>query len=96
VHKDSLFETEDLHSAINMNMVVSSIVAIGSTAQKNNYEGPQFGPRYADKNVRDFDDEVIQEGNRVIGLQMGYNLGASQSGMTPYGQPRQIYDPKTV
>ena len=25
---------------------------------------------------------------------MGYNLGASQSGMTPYGQARQIYDPK--
>lgn len=27
---------------------------------------------------------------------MGYNLGASQSGMTPYGQARQIYDPKFV
>lgn len=32
----------------------------------------------------------------VIGLQMGSNMGASQSGMTPYGQSRQIYDPKIV
>ena len=48
----------------------------------------------ADKNVREFDEETLQEGKLVIGLQMGSNMGASQSGMTPYGQGRQIHDPK--
>ncbi len=46
--------------------------------------------------MREFDEEVLQEGNLVIGLQMGSNMGASQSGMTPYGQGRQIYDSKIV
>uniref|UniRef100_A0A8C2SS50 Calponin 1 n=1 Tax=Coturnix japonica TaxID=93934 RepID=A0A8C2SS50_COTJA len=30
----------------------------------------------------------------IIGLQMGSNKGASQQGMTVYGLPRQVYDPK--
>ncbi|NXD60479.1 CNN1 protein, partial [Corvus moneduloides] len=30
----------------------------------------------------------------TIGLQMGSNKGASQQGMTVYGLPRQVYDPK--
>lgn len=30
----------------------------------------------------------------TIGLQMGSNKGASQTGMTVYGLPRQVYDPK--
>lgn len=29
-----------------------------------------------------------------ISLQMGSNKGASQRGMTVYGLPRQVYDPK--
>ena len=65
-------------------------------AQRNGYVGPAFGPKLADRNIRQFDEEVLQEGNMVIGLQMGSNMGASQSGMTPYGQGRQIYDPKII
>lgn len=29
-----------------------------------------------------------------VSLQMGSNKGASQRGMTVYGLPRQVYDPK--
>ncbi len=65
-------------------------------ARRNGYEGPEFGPKLAQRNVREFDEETLQDGNMVIGLQMGSNMGASQSGMTPYGQSRQIYDPKIV
>ena len=39
---------------------------------------------------------MLQESERIIRLQMGSNSGASQAGMTPYGQGRQIYDPKVV
>ena len=59
-------------------------------AQKNGFEGPEFGPKFSENNPREFSEEVLQEGNKVIGLQMGSNLGASQAGMTPAGLPRQI------
>ena len=65
-----------------------------SQAQKNGYDGPAFGPKISDKNIREFDEETLREGKLVIGLQMGSNMGATQSGMTPYGLSRQIYDPK--
>lgn len=60
---------------------------------REDYIGPSFGPKYAARNERQFDEKTIQEGNAVIGLQMGCNRGASQSGMTPYGLSRQIHDP---
>ena len=48
------------------------------------------------KNERVFDEATMQEGKTVISLQMGGNRGASQSGMTPYGLTRQIYDPNVT
>ncbi|KAG9480755.1 hypothetical protein GDO78_010166 [Eleutherodactylus coqui] len=42
------------------------------------------------ENRRDFSQDKLKEGQSVIGLQMGTNKGASQSGMTGYGMPRQI------
>lgn len=59
-------------------------------AQKYGFDGPEFGPKFSENNPREFSEEVLQEGNKVIGLQMGSNLGASQAGMTPAGLPRQI------
>lgn len=49
--------------------------------------------RKAQENRRDFSDDQMKEGKNVIGLQMGSNRGASQSGMTGYGRPRQIMNP---
>lgn len=48
-----------------------------------------FG-RQSQENRREFTEEQLAEGKSIIGLQMGTNAGASQSGMTGYGQPRQI------
>ena len=58
-------------------------------AQKKGYSGPTLGPKMADKNVRQFSEEQKQAGSAVIGLQMGSNKGANQSGMT-FGQTRHM------
>uniref|UniRef100_A0A8B9H842 Transgelin n=1 Tax=Astyanax mexicanus TaxID=7994 RepID=A0A8B9H842_ASTMX len=39
---------------------------------------------------REFSEEQLRQGRALIGLQMGSNRGASQSGMVGYGTPRQI------
>lgn len=46
--------------------------------------------RKAQEHKRDFSDDKLKQGKNIIGLQMGSNQGASQSGMTGYGRPRQI------
>ena len=43
---------------------------LGSVAQKNLFPGPVIGIKVADKNVRKFDEEIIKEGQSVIGLQV--------------------------
>jgi len=43
----------------------------------------------ADKNVRNFTEEQMKSGGAVIGLQMGSNKGANQSGMN-FGQTRHM------
>lgn len=52
---------------------------------------PVVGPKESTQNKREFTDEQLQAGKGVIGLQMGSNKGASQSGMTAYGGQRQIH-----
>jgi len=60
-------------------------------AQAKGYEGPALGPREAQRNVREFSDEQMKAGQTVIGLQMGTNKVASQSGMS-FGGQRHIAD----
>ena len=50
-----------------------------------------FGPKEAEANVREFTKEQLRAGESVIGLQMGTNKGATQSGMN-YGKRRMIMD----
>lgn len=50
---------------------------------------PCLGPKETDANKREFTDEQLKEGQNIIGLQMGSNKGASQSG-DHFGRPRQI------
>lgn len=93
--KADLFQTVDLYEEQNMVQVVDTIHALGRKAQKKGYSGPTLGPKEASTNVRGFDEEAQRRaGQSVIGLQAGSNRGATQAGMTAYGQPRQIYDPK--
>ena len=70
--------------------VINGIHALGRRAQKNNFDGPTLGPKESDEQKREFTQEQLEEGKKVIGLQMGSNRGASQAGATPYGLGRQI------
>ncbi|XP_064030959.1 calponin-2 isoform X1 [Pogoniulus pusillus] len=53
-----------------------------------------IGVKYSEKQQRNFDEAKMKAGQCVIGLQMGTNKCASQSGMTAYGTRRHLYDPK--
>lgn len=86
-----LFVTLDLHEMCNKNMVVSTIFALGRTAQKNGYDGPKLGPKEAESQKREWTEEELRQGAGFVSLQMGTNKVASQQGMTPYGKQRQIY-----
>ena len=93
--KADLFQTVDLYEDQNIPLVVDCIHALGRKARAKGYSGPGLGPKEAAKNERFFDSEQQKKaGQSVIGLQMGTNRGASQAGMTAYGQQRQVYDPK--
>lgn len=70
--------------------VINGIHALGRRAQKNGFDGPVLGPRESNEARREFSEEQLREGQKVIGLQMGSNKGASQAGATPYGLGRQI------
>ena len=50
-----------------------------------------FGPKEAEANPRKFTPEQLRAGDSVIGLQMGTNLGANQTGMM-FGKNRMILD----
>jgi len=48
-----------------------------------------FGPKEAEQNKREFSDETLKAGQSVIGLQMGSNQGATQSGQN-FGNYRHM------
>ena len=89
--KPDSFQTVDLFENQNMPQVILSIHALGRTASKKGYKGATLGPKESEKNARSFDPaQQRQVGSSTIGLQMGTNRGANQSGMTAYGTQRQI------
>nr|XP_046266656.1 transgelin-like [Scatophagus argus] len=94
VIKTDIFQTVDLFESKDLAAVQRTLMALGSLAVTKDdgcYKGdPNWFHRKAQENRRDFTDEQLSEGKSVIGLQMGTNRGASQAGMTGYGQPRQI------
>ncbi|CAG2101939.1 unnamed protein product [Medioppia subpectinata] len=83
-------QVNDLYERKNLYMVVNCLFALGGLAQKNRFRGPVIGVKIAEQNRRCFSKEVLNNSQSVIGLQYGTNIGANQSGMTPYGAPRQI------
>ena len=94
VSKHESFQTVDLYEAENMVQVVNGIHALGRKARSKGFQGALLGPKEAAKNVRAFDPEEQKiMSQSTIGLQMGSNRGASQTGMTPYGLGRQINKP---
>lgn len=57
----------------------------------NGFTGAAYGAKISKENKREFTEEQIAEGKTTIGLQMGSNKGASQSGMN-IGKTRMIND----
>lgn len=50
---------------------------------------PGIGPKEAEKNERIFSEEKLKAGQTIIGLQMGSNKGANQSGIN-FGNTRHM------
>ena len=74
-----------------MKQVINGIQALGRQAQKIGFSGPTLGPAEATENKREFTEEQLQAGKGIIGLQMGSNKGATQSGQS-FGKSRSILD----
>lgn len=53
------------------------------------WRGPSLGPKPAEENRRDFNEDVLRAGQTVIGLQAGTNKMATQSGQN-FGASRKI------
>ena len=86
-----LFQTVDLYENQNMTQVIDGIHALGRKASKIGYRGPALGPKEASANPRVFSEEQKRAGDGIIGLQAGYNKGATQSGQN-FGKTRAIID----
>jgi hypothetical protein len=83
------FQTVDLYEDQNLHQVVICLQSLGRKAKSKGLMG--FGPKEAEANPRAFTQEKLKSGDNIIGLQMGTNKGASQSGMN-FGKNRMILD----
>ncbi|RNA40537.1 calponin transgelin [Brachionus plicatilis] len=82
-----IFQTVDLWDGQNLHQVCVCIHAIGRKAQKNGHKG--LGPKEAERNVRQFSEEQLKQGSKVINLQYGSNKHANQSGIN-FGNTRHM------
>lgn len=57
--------------------------------QAGSYGKPSIGPKEAERNERNFSEEKLKAGQTIIGLQMGSNKGANQSGIN-FGNTRHM------
>ena len=87
--RSDLFQTVNLYEGTNMAQVLLGIYALGRKAHKLGLKG--IGPKEADKNERQFTEDQLRAGEGTIGLQAGWNKGASQSGQN-FGKTRSILD----
>lgn len=81
------FQTVDLWERQNLNSVVICLQSLGRKA--GGFGKPSIGPKEAEKNERHFSEEQMRAGHGVIGLQMGSNKGANQSGIN-FGNTRHM------
>jgi hypothetical protein len=87
VPKHESFNTVDLYEGQDPNSV---LVCLSSLARKADKFGkPTMGPREAQGEKRDWTEEQLRASEGVIGLQMGSNKGATQSGIV-MGNSRHI------
>lgn len=89
VSKIDLFQTVDLFEGQNMALVITTIHALGRKTGGKGKRG--IGPKESQQNKREFSEEQLRAGEGVIGLQMGTNKFANQSGQN-FGKTRAIID----
>ncbi|CAF1277692.1 unnamed protein product [Didymodactylos carnosus] len=65
------FQTVDLFEQMNLHQVCLCLHALERKAQKKGLSG--LGPREAEKNERNFSAETLNQGNSIIGGQLGFN-----------------------
>ncbi|VDP87603.1 unnamed protein product [Echinostoma caproni] len=87
------FQTDQLYENTNLTQVVICLSQIGVEAQaKPECNVPQgYWMQKHRENRRDFSEEQLKSGERIIGLQMGSTAGANASGIT-FGGRRHITD----
>ncbi|XP_044758028.1 myophilin [Coccinella septempunctata] len=89
--QEEIFQTADLFERRNIPQVALSLFALGRITQKHpEWNGPTLGPKMADKNERHFTEEQLRAHEGELNLQMGYNKGASQSGLGSFGNTRHM------
>ncbi|GJQ83214.1 hypothetical protein Trydic_g18238 [Trypoxylus dichotomus] len=89
--EEEIFQTADLFERRNIAQVAISLYSLGRITQKHpEWNGPQLGPKMADKNERTFSEDQLRASEGVLNLQMGYNKGASQSGHGGFGNTRHM------
>jgi len=81
------FQTVDLWERQNLNSVVICLQSLGRKA--GNFGKPGIGPKEAERNERHFSEDKLKAGQTIIGLQMGSNKGANQSGIN-FGNTRHM------
>lgn len=92
VKEHSLFATTDLFEKQNMVQVITCLESLGRKCHNIPccpVKG--LGPKESEANKRSFTEEQLAEGKSIIGLQMGSNKGANQSGQS-FGKSRHIVD----
>nr|ACO10791.1 Myophilin [Caligus rogercresseyi] len=92
VPEEEVFQTPDLFEARNIPQVTLCLYSLGRTTQKHpEYTGAKLGPKMATKNERGFTEDQIKAGrDSQIGLQAGFNKGASQAGHRGMGNTRHM------
>ncbi|KAG8328501.1 hypothetical protein J6590_001174 [Homalodisca vitripennis] len=91
VPEEEIFQTADLFERRNIPQVTLCLYALGRITQLHpEYTGPRLGPKMAEKQERQFTDEQLRASEGHLGLQMGFNKGASQSGHGGFGNTRHM------
>ncbi|RUS81809.1 hypothetical protein EGW08_010446 [Elysia chlorotica] len=87
--RDDSFQTVDLYESQNMVQVIITIESLGRALLNAGREG--FGVAESKGTAHQWTEEDLKKGQSIIGLQMGSNKGASQSGQN-FGKSRSIMD----
>jgi len=92
MQETDMFQTVSLYEGSNLSSVQITLFKLGSLAKTKNFNGPTIGIKVAQENKREFTAEQMKAGQFIPAKTSGNNLGANQSGTTPYGLGRQIID----